>query len=306
MTKIWMDVDTGVDDAIALLCALRLKNLELLGVTAVGGNQTLAHTFQNTRDVLYIGGRKDIKVYKGAAHPLEIDLKTAEHAHGGNGLGGAVIPASDAPEERKDGIEAMYECIKKHAHDMVLVATGPLTDVALLLRRYPDVVEYLDLLAIMGGGVTKGNITPYAEFNIYTDPLAAREVFESGLQIVMCGLEVTHRAYLKTEEVKEISANDNWPSRLMRDSTALVMEHYEKNGQEGLCVHDGCPVFYLDQPEMFETKKAFVSVIKEGEKAGQTVADFASDNPNCTVVLDLDRQSFAEQIMAIYKNYGRI
>ena len=156
MKKIWIDIDCGVDDAIALINACHLP-LEIIGVSAVAGNQTLDKTFKNTRDVLSLLGKENIKVYKGSDKPLIKPLHIAAHVHGENGLGGAYIDASKAPVEEKDAIEAMHEAIMNNKNDIYLIPVGPLTNIALLLRKYPLDKEYISGIYIMGGAINKGN-----------------------------------------------------------------------------------------------------------------------------------------------------
>ena len=289
-----LDGDPGHDDAIAWVIAASDPRFEIK-----------AKVSENARKIAALLGL-DIEVAKGREVPLIADLITGGDYHGTTGLDGPVLPEPEHPYSELSAVEMMAKVLQESEEPVIIVATGAQTNVAALLLTHPELKEKIRLISIMGGGLRNGNWTAGAEFNILVDPEAAYTVYHSGLPLQMCGLDVTHRAYLTDEEVETIGSYPNWAGRLMRDSTALVMKYYKSRNLTGLCVHDGCPVFYLDQPEMFQTSEANVTVETEGERMGQTVADYASQNPNCTVVWDLDRESFASQIMAIYKNYGQL
>ena len=300
MIPIWIDTDTGVDDANALICASYLNNLNLVGVSAVAGNQIIDHTFPNARNVLSFINREDIKVYKGSDKPLKKKLRVAEYAHGKNGLGDYIIPESKAAIEKKDAIDALYECAKEYDGELVLIAIGPLTNVALAFRKYPDLKNLLKEIVIMGGGIVRGNVTKYAEFNIYCDPEAANEVFNSSCHIVMCGLDVTLKAYLKPDELKEIANFNNSKSNLFINSSRLLIELQEMHKREGLCNHDLCAVLYVSNPEMFNTYDACVDVeINDEEHYGQTI--IIEGKNNTSIVDDIDREKMKEIMMEIYQ-----
>jgi len=189
-TPILLDCDPGHDDAIALLLACASPEVNLLGVTTVAGNQTLEKTTANAIRVLELAGKGDVPVAAGSPRPLVRDPVVAANVHGETGLDGPDLPP---PQESP---------VKAHAVDFladrldgaVLVATGPLTNVALLLARYPDARP--ERIVLMGGAIAEGNVTPAAEFNVWADPEAAARVFGSGLDVTMVGLDVTHRALL--------------------------------------------------------------------------------------------------------------
>ncbi|HYA10014.1 MAG TPA: nucleoside hydrolase, partial [Gaiellaceae bacterium] len=186
-----IDCDPGHDDAIAILLALASPEVELRGVTTVAGNQTLDKTTRNALKVLELAGRADIPVAAGADRPLERTLRTAANVHGESGLDGPDLPEPTARPVDAHAVELLAELIEP---GVVLVPTGPLTNVALLLQRHPDVRERLDRIVWMGGAIAEGNVTPAAEFNAFVDPEAAAAVFASGIELTMIGLDVTHQA----------------------------------------------------------------------------------------------------------------
>ena len=303
---VWIDTDTGVDDAVALITALSLDELDIVGVSAVAGNTTQENAFRNARDVLALKNRKDIRVYPGANKPLVKDLRIATHAHGENGLGDAYIPLSDAPVEETKAWDALYEKAKELNGELRVVTIGPLTNIALTIAKHPDFVEYVKELYVMGGAIVGGNITPCAEFNIYEDPHAGENVFKSGIPIKMFGLDVTLKAYLDDDDIAEIASYNNDLSRFFSESTKLLYAWNERNDGTGLCEHDTCPIVYLVHPEYFTGKKCGVYVETQGEiTMGKTCSDFYTDfkfeDRHCEAFTDIDREKFVKIIKDAYK-----
>src|SRR5439155_10340756 len=190
-TPIVIDCDPGHDDAIAILLALASPEVELIGVTTVAGNQTLDKTTRNALVTLEIAGRSEVPVAAGAEAPLRRDLRTAAHVHGETGLDGPELPEPSARPVRAHASDFLAQLIEP---GVVLVPTAPLTNLALMLGRHPDMSDRLERIVWMGGAIAEGNITPAAEFNCFVDPEAAAGVFSSGVPITMVGLDVTHRA----------------------------------------------------------------------------------------------------------------
>lgn len=305
--KIWIDTDTGVDDAVAIFCASKIDTLEVVGISAVAGNAELKYTFQNARDVAYMAGL-NCKVYKGAEKPLEYDLVTAPSVHGDMGMGDAILKTSPAEIETKPAWDALYDKAKELNGELCVVAVGPLTNIALTLKYHPDFKNYCKELYIMGGAATGGNATPCAEFNIYADPHAAREVFDSGIFINMFGLDVTHKALLDKDDIDEIISYNNPVSKVFKDSTVYALKLYESQTVYGLCEHDSCPIIYLAYPELFKYEDCGVYVEANGELTrGETVVDIWSyikfKNRNCRVFLDVDTKKMAQVIKNLYKMY---
>ncbi len=307
---VWIDTDTGVDDAVALVTACHMEELEIAGVSAVAGNTSLENAFRNARDVLALVGRKDIKVYAGADRPLVRELFKAEYVHGNNGLGGAEIPRSDAPVEEKKAWDALYEAARKYEGELVVCPTGPLTNIATAIAKHPDIVEYIKVLNVMGGCADGGNITPCAEFNIYVDPHAAENVFKSGIPVNLFGLDVTHKAYLDDDDIEEISSMGNPVSDLFKDSNGLLYAYREKLRWKGLCEHDSCPVVYTAHPDWFEGRECAIYVETEGAiTLGKTVTDlwtdFKFEDRHCRFFLEVDRKKFTDLIKEAYRSHGK-
>lgn len=305
---VWIDTDTGVDDAVALLVASKLEQIELVGVSAVAGNTSLENAFRNARDVLALAGRKEVKVYAGADKPLVIDLHTAEYVHGTNGLGGAKIPLSDAPKEKQKAWDALYEAAKAYKGELVVCPVGPLTNIAIAIAKHPDIVDMIKELNVMGGAIIGGNVTPCAEFNIYSDPHAAENVMKSGIRVNLFGLDVTHKAYLDDEDIDAIASFDNPASRLFVDSNHLLYESRAKLHWKGVCEHDSCPVIYTAYPEWFEGHKCGIYVETQGKITfGKTVSDLYTDfkfeDRHCMAFMDVDREKFSQKIIDTYRQF---
>ena len=199
-TPIILDCDPGHDDAIALLLALASPEVDLIGVTTVAGNQTLEKTTANAIRILEFADRTDVPVVAGANRPLFREPYVARYVHGDTGLDGPDLP----PAQGSPLDEHAVDFLGRHAGGATLVAVGPLTNIALMLARYPDVRP--ERIVLMGGSIGVGNVTPAAEFNIWADPEAAARVFESGLDVTMIGLDVTHEALMTGADADRLRA----------------------------------------------------------------------------------------------------
>ena len=306
---IWIDTDTGVDDAVALLCALKLDKLAIRGISAVAGNVEHAKTFKNCRNVLAYAGREDIKVYPGAIKPMCVELDDASEVHGKDGLGGVVIPESSAKKETMHAWDAIYEAAKKEGGKLQIVAVGPLTNIANAIISHPDLKDMVERILIMGGAAVGGNATMAAEFNIYADPHSAETVMQSGIPVVMFGLDVTVDAYLDAKDIQDIGNFNTKISQFFVDVVQSNLNFYIKNyNREILCIHDACPLIYLQYPEIFTGQKAGVYVETQSRLSfGKTVTDIWSDTKfksrETMVMLGVDREKFANTLKGLIQQY---
>ena len=306
---IWIDTDTGVDDTVALLCALKLDKLAIRGISAVAGNVEHAKTFKNCRNVLAYAGREDIKVYPGAIKPMCVELDDASEVHGKDGLGGVVIPESPAEKETMHAWDAIYEAAKKEGGKLQIVAVGPLTNIANAIISHPDLKDMVEQILIMGGAAVGGNATMAAEFNIYADPHSAETVMQSGIPVVMFGLDVTVDAYLDGKDIQDIRDFNTKISQFFVDVVQANLNFYIKNyKREILCIHDACPLIYLQYPEIFTGQKAGVYVETQSRLSfGKTVTDIWSDTKfksrETMVMLGVDREKFASTLKGLLQQY---
>mgnify|MGYP002719460860 FL=1 len=278
MRKIILDCDPGHDDAVAILLAAGNPDIELLGLTTVGGNHTIDHVTRNAQQVLTVAGLRDVPVYRGVTRPLLNDVVTAEDIHGNTGM---EIHGFDLPEPavRVEEIGAVQWIVdtlmREEPGTVTLVPTGPLTNIALAARLEPRIVSRVREVVLMGGAYGAGNFSPSAEFNIAVDPEAAAIVFGEDWPVVMVGLDLTHQA-LATPAVQERFRELGTPSG---DFLAALVDAFRSNyknaqGFDNPPVHDPCAVAYVIDPTVVETVSVPVSVELAGTLTrGRTVAD---------------------------------
>jgi inosine-uridine nucleoside N-ribohydrolase len=294
-----LDCDPGHDDAIALLLALASPELDLLGVTTTYGNQTLAKTTANALRVLELVGRTDVPVAAGAERPLERELVVAAHVHGESGLDGPVLPDAIAAPASEDAVAFIAERIGAASEPVTIVATGPLTNVARYLNTRGG--EGIERIVLMGGAIAEGNFTPAAEFNVWCDPEAAAIVFDSGLDVTMMGLDVTHQALLGPAVEERLRATGRVGSFVADLNVYFTRYHRETYGWDGAPIHDAVAVAHLLRPGLVETKHRNVTVELESELCrGRTVVDLwrrTDRPPNAHVGVRLDADAFFDLLV---------
>jgi len=271
--RVIIDTDPGVDDALALLLAMRSPELKIEAITAVAGNVPLELTLPNALRMVEIAGRTDIPVAAGAKAPLVRRLVTAAYAHGENGLGGAVFPEPKIKSIAEPAAQFIQQLVRKYPNDVTLITIGPLTNVATALNSDPELAAMVKSLVMMGGSLSGGNITPAAEFNVYVDPEAARVVFQSGIPITMVGLDVTRKTSLTEDHVRLLEAAQNPVSQAAAKIARNAISH---NREQGLLVgpnmHDSLAVAGFLDPSLLKWKQYYVDVETAGElTAGETL-----------------------------------
>ena len=302
-----MDVDTGVDDALALLLALSSPEVELVGVSTVAGNVPLPRTTDNTLRLLQWVGRDDIPVHAGAERPLVRDAVAADDVHGATGLGAAQLPeARFSPAG--DGVEFLLNTLQTRPGQITLAATGPLTNLARAETQVPGVLRQARQVVIMGGAVgVPGNVTPAAEFNFYADPHAARQVLASGAELILVGLDVTDQVWLKQADLQACTGPDAAFCRAACEPViAFEAEYY---GFAGMRLHDPVALGAALWPQLFRTQQLWVDVETTGElTTGQLIVDqraLASDQERlgrpvtCAMAVDQARflELFTERVL---------
>lgn len=295
MKDIWIDCDPGHDDALAILTSIAYsEQINILGISTIGGNQTLEKVTRNAQNILSFVNAH-ILLVKGQEGPLVRQLEPAEEAHGSTGMDGPTFAENDYPVDDANAIHKMYQTIMENKRQITLVALGPLTNIALLLKTYPEVHSQINCISMMGGGLDHGNVTALAEFNIYIDPEAAHIVFNAGIPIVMAGLDVTEKAEISISEINELK-NRGRVSHLAYELLHFYNQSGKKFGFINSPIHDLCAVLYLLFPEFFTGEKYFVSIdISQGESRGLTYADkrrICLEPPNALVLTNVDRESF--------------
>lgn len=290
--KILVDCDPGIDDALALAVAHGSPDLEVVGLTSVGGNVDLDNTTNNALGLAEYYGM-NVPVARGAGRPLMRAARAASDVHGANGLGNVVLPAPKGRELDRHAVDFLIDTLAAAPGEISLVAVGPLTNIAMALRKEPRVTEWVREFVLMGGSYTRGNNTPAAEFNIAADPEAAAIVFDAPWQPVMVGLDLTRQA-MATAPVRERFAE---LGRLERELLSPCLDFYGSSVQyrsgDGPPIHDACAVAHVLDPDLLTTVPARVDVETQGRfTSGMTVTDFAADSPNALVATELDRDAF--------------
>ncbi|WP_241536007.1 nucleoside hydrolase [Indiicoccus explosivorum] len=296
-----IDCDPGIDDVMALLLAFVRPELDVRLITTEAGNQTQDKTSFNARGFADLMKQK-IEVARGLEQPLMRTLEVAGHVHGDTGLGSLTLDEPVTKESRRSAIDALRETILESPEETVLVATGPLTNIGALFLAHPEVKAHIRYISFMGGAAVGGNVTPTAEFNVYTDPEAADLVFRSGVPIVMSGLDVTHKAYMTEQDLQAIEAIG---TPLAREIIAML-KFYGKAAQQTpfhephfadvIRLHDLCAVAYAIKPELFAGMDCHVEIETEGRlTSGTTVVDYTNRTKkpaNAHVLHSVDREAF--------------
>lgn len=280
--KVLLDCDPGHDDAVAMMLAWGNPNIELLGVTTVGGNQTLEKVTRNALSVATVIGMHDVPIAAGCARPLVRPVETAPDCHGDSGLDGVELPPAAMELDPRHGVDLIIDTIMSHEPGTVtLVPTGPLTNIAMAVRKEPRIVERVQEVVLMGGGYHVGNWSAVAEFNIKVDPEAAHIVFNEPWPIVMVGLDLTHQALATDEVAQQIADVPGSVSDFTLGLFTFFRKAYQDaQGFEFPPVHDPCTLAYLIDPSIVETVKVPIDVELNGTlTAGMTVADFRAPAP---------------------------
>ncbi len=271
--RIILDTDPGVDDAMAIFLALRSPELKVEAITAVSGNVPLEFTLPNALRLAEIAGRTDVPVAGGASVPLVRKLITAKYVHGNNGLGGVDFPAPKMKPAAETASALISRLVRGNPGRITIVAVGPLTNIATVLRADPEIARMIPEIVIMGGSLSGGNITPAAEFNLYVDPEAARIVFDAGIPLTMVGLDVTEKVLLRESHIQVLERAQNPVSQ----AAGKIMRATLNRTRQGIdatviAMHDPLTVASLIDPQLLTLKDYYVEVETEGEfTAGMTV-----------------------------------
>jgi len=271
MSSYIIDCDPGHDDAVALLFAA--KFLPIYGITTVFGNTSITNTTRNTIALVDAAGLK-IPVAKGAAKPLKGSIRSAEHVHGKSGLDGANLPDGKSQLNKKDATNFLIEAAS-NLQDLVLIAIGPLTNIAMAIKKAPNIMSRIREISIMGGSTSFGNVTATAEFNIFADPEAAQIVFNSGIPMRMAGLNVTSTFGITARQVAMLCENTNF----LPHNIGLSLNHYFTQQSKiydrpYAPLHDICAVIPHTHSELIQYQRMYVDVECEGTiTRGQTVCD---------------------------------
>lgn len=311
--KVIMDCDPGIDDGIALAyAAAHQDEIELLAVTTFARNQTIDKVTKNALELVDFYGLK-VPVARGQERPLVKEVIHAEEFHGETGLGHCVLPETGTKAASDNAVFFIREILDDlpEGQQVTFIETAPMTNLALLLRVFPEVKDKIRRIVFMGGAVKGGNVTPAAEFNIYADPEAAKIVFEAGIPLVMCGLDATMKCNLTRNQIMKLCQSGNPVARACGDMAGYVLE----NSSKYRCVasiHDAVPFMYLLHPEFFKMEKAILDVdCSDGAGRGAMLCDFRwwlhdEEKIKDMILTDADTESFQQELFeAIYSVTGQ-
>ncbi len=295
--RIILDCDPGHDDAVAIILAAVNPNIDLLGITVSAGNQTVEKTKVNACRVLQWIGKTDIPVYPGCPRPIVREPYIADFIHGESGLDGPVFPPLTKMPEEDHGVNFIVKTLRESEGDVIVVTTGPMTNLAMAMRMAPGIVEKIKRIVVMGGSVANGNVTPAAEYNIWADAEAAYICFTSGRPITMVGLDVTRKVLCYPEIVERMERVGTGASKLFVD----LMGHFCKTqkevfGYDGGPLHDPVTIAYLIEPELIKTQQMNVTIEIKGENSyGRTncdTFDFLGKPATADVAMDINVEGF--------------
>lgn len=300
MIKLIIDTDPGIDDAMAIFYAAAAPDIELLGLTTIFGNVTTPIATRNALRLLEKAGL-ELPVAEGAHGPLSLPpFAPSSQVHGQEGFGD--IPAEDPKgvPVAEDGADFLVRMAREHRGELVLCPIGPLTNIALAIQRDPEFVRNLKRIVIMGGSLEEGgNITPHAEANIYHDPHAADVVFAAGAELLMVGLDVTHRILCTKADFASIAAQSPELGGMLQSMSEFYLRFYETVGKlDGCSLHDPAAVIACSHPELFKVKKMPIHVSCEGETSGATLQAPKGSRGATAVCLTVEAETVKTLFMA--------
>jgi len=313
-----LDIDPGIDDAMAVLLATQSPELQIEAITVVSGNVIVDKGAQNALKLVELAGRPDIIVAKGAKYPLQRKLITAESIHGGNGLGDVELPAPSKELDPRHAVDVILDIVNASPGQITLVPVGPLTNIGLAFLKDPTIREKIPEIILMGGSIVGGNASPAAEANIYNDPEAAKIVFNSGVPITMVGLGATSQAKLERAHLPTLAESGSPIGRFVAEMADFYIGFGERLGFSGADLHDPLAVgMAFDKTFATELRVMHIDVETKGELTyGETVANrylllegiedkgdhyeithFPSVEPNAEVPVTVDADRFVSTFL---------
>ncbi|MRI03815.1 nucleoside hydrolase [Lactobacillus reuteri] len=306
--KMILDLDTGVDDALAIAYALADPEVDLIGIVSSYGNNLLDVCAENSLKLLELLGHTDIPVFKGLPYSCTTDhfdvMQVSKDIHGDNGIGDVELPAPSRALEEQSGVDFYIEAAHKYGKDLIIIPTGPMTNLAAALKKDPEIADLIGNVTFMGGALTvEGNVTPVAEANINQDPKAADEVMKSNLPLTMVGLDVTLRTLLTKNETKQWRELGTASGKAFADITDFYIDAYYNLDidKRGCALHDPLAVGVGIDPSFVSTISLFMKVVyQEGPYYGRTIGDNAKlndPNPNVKVAVNVDKERYLKAFM---------
>jgi purine nucleosidase len=308
--RIIIDTDPGIDDALAFLLALASPEIQLEALTTTQGNVTLEKATSNALSILELACAGHIPVARGSLLPLVEPLRASAAVHGESGIGNSKLPTPQAKPVPEHAVDFLIERILAEPREISIFPIGPLTNIAMAIRKEPRFASAVKELVIMGGAILEyGNMTPQAEFNIYVDPHAAHIVFHSGIPITLVPLDVTHKCMLKQEHLDRLMQINSPISRFIWDAVEVYLDASLSLGYEGSSLHDPLTLATLIAPELLTLKEYYVDVdISGGVSMGKTFADIPNvlkKPANMKVAMNVRGEEFVELFLQRMENLSR-
>jgi len=299
--KVIFDCDPGLDDALALLLAIASDDLEILAVTTIAGNSTIDNTTQNVLDLLQFYGRPDIPVARGNANPILGNFSMGAHVHGQRGIGSVKLTPSTEKEHPLRAHDLIRKLLMESDEKVTIIATGPFTNIGLAISLYPEIIDKIELISMMGGSLNVGNIGAATEANAGNDPEATHILLSCGVPIAMFGLHLTYATQIYPEDMDRIESIGGEFAKTIADFNRFHFQFYKNDlNFEGDPSHDSCAVAYLINPDIFTMKKYNVVMDLDGKYSrGQTIVDLynvTNREPNVLFGMKSDREAFVELV----------
>ena len=297
--RIIIDTDPGVDDAMTFLLALASPEIQLEALTTTQGNVTLEKATRNALSVLELGRASHIPVASGSMYPLVQPLRASAYVHGESGIGNSQLSEPQTKPVAQHAVDSLIERVLAEPNEISIFPIGPLTNIAMAIRKDPRFAKAVKELVIMGGAILEhGNTTPQAEFNIYVDPHAAHIVFHSGIPITLIPLDVTHKCLLLQPHVDRLMKIPSPISRFIRDAIEIYLKYSFELGYAGSALHDPLTLATIIAPELLTLKEYYVDVdISGGVSMGKTFADIINTTKkpaNMKVAMNVRGEDFIE------------
>ncbi len=297
--RIIIDTDPGIDDALAFLLALASPEIQLEALTTTQGNVTIETATRNALAVLELANASHIPVAAGSAVPLVQPLRASAHVHGESGIGNSKLPAPKSKPLEGHAVDYLIQRALAEPNELSIFPIGPLTNIAMAIRKEPKFAKAVKELVIMGGAVLEhGNVTPQAEFNIWADPHAAHIVFHSGIPITLIPLDVTHKCLLKQTHIDRLLETKSPITRFITQAVETCFAHSKSYGGEGCAMHDPLTLATIITPELLTFKELYVDVdYSTGVSMGNTFGDFLGKTgkpANMKVALQVRGEEFIE------------
>ncbi|SCX10720.1 nucleoside hydrolase [Candidatus Aquiluna sp. UB-MaderosW2red] len=309
-TSIILDCDPGHDDAVAILLAVSSPEIDLKAVTTCFGNCSIEDATRNALRILTLAGATSVPVAQGAGVPLKQSLELGNYVHGASGLDGPEMPEPGMKLSELSAVELMHRILEESDTAITVVVTGPMTNMAQLLRDYPNSLEKITEVIFMGGSTERGNHTPSAEFNTFADPEALDEVIKSGVPLRMVGLNLTHQALAVPSVVERMQAMNHVIGKTCAEWMGFFGSSYRSVWSfEAPPVHDPCTIAALIDPTLIQWQSTFLAVELDGKwSRGETIVDLHNRyelQANASVAIKLDSKRYWDLVLESIERLGR-